>query len=431
VEVRGAQHDVRDRLSLPVRRRWVAHRRLLLLVLLASCRRQPVTTDPCFAEPADLLGLADRFEEDGVFRRDCLVRSLVNHQSGYARDRIDHYTEQGWGRLPVAAFKTRPVVPSDLGRPAPLPDETWQAIPIGPFPARLDGLKQRGEQMFTRFPAQLERAMLPVLRSAEGPARYGLWQTRDSVGGLVWVALPGGVFPSLTCSSCHASVGPDDRLQLGVPNHRFDIGKAKDDYVAMRSLYSTWGPGREDIAADGKDNPVVMADLRAVRFQTHLHRTANIKNSLVALALRVETGLVTAHYGAVRPDRKDAFALAYYLWTLADVLDTQIPLRHPARPTFQRHCGTCHQGPALAGQPIAPESIGSPVASMPLTARGTGKLRTPALLGVSARRLLLYGGEADGIDGLLDPARSKGGHTVAGQLSTDERQAIAAYLRAL
>jgi hypothetical protein len=434
VEVRGSQHDVRDRLSSGSGRglrAWPLCRALLSFILLVSCRRQPAAGEPCLSAATDILGLADRFVSDAVFRRSCLTRSLVNLQSGYARDRIQHYTEEGWGRLPVAGFKTRPVSPSDLGKPAPAPDATWQSIPTGSFPATLDGLRQRGEQMFMRFPAQIERSMLPVVRSENGPARYGLWQTSDSVGGLVWVALPGGVFPSLTCSSCHASVGPDGRLRPGVPNHQFDIGKAKDDYVVARSLYSTWGPGREDIAADGKDNPVVMADLRAVRFQTHLHRTANVKNSLAALALRVETGLITAHYGAVRPDRGDAFALAYYLWTLGDALDTQAPLRHPARPLFEKHCGACHQGPALAGQPIAPESIASPVAGMPTTARATGMLRVPALLGVSARRWLLYGGEADGIDGLLDPARTRGGHTVAGRLSADEHQAIADYLRAL
>jgi hypothetical protein len=68
---------------------------------------------------------------------------------------------------------------------------------------------------------------------------------------------------------------------------------------------------------------------------------------------------------------------------------------------------------------------------MPNTARGTGRLRVPALLGVSARRLLLYGGEAKGIDGLLDPARKEGGHTVGGSLTDSERQAIAEHLRAI
>jgi hypothetical protein len=71
------------------------------------------------------------------------------------------------------------------------------------------------------------------------------------------------------------------------------------------------------------------------------------------------------------------------------------------------------------------------MADMPNTARGTGKVRTPSLLGVSDRRLLLYGGDADGIDGLLDPARKTGGHPVGASLTESERQTIAAYLRSL
>lgn len=401
---------------------------LLSLALLASCRRTSVASDPCFAEAIDVVPLAERFEKDADFRRDCLVRSLGGKQNRYTRDREKHYNESDWGRLPVLTFKTRPVLPSDLGRPAPEPDDSWQTVPVGDFPDSPDGLKRRGQEMFTRFPAQIERSMLPILRDAGRPVRYGLWQTNDSVGGLVWVALPGGVFPSLTCSSCHASV--DDRGQMlpGVPNHRFDLGKAKDDYVNVRSLYSTWGPGREDIASDGKDNPVVMADLRPVRFQSYLHRTANVKSSLMTLALRVETGLITAHMGAVRPARKDAFALAYYLWTLGDSLHLAT---RPAPAAFERHCGKCHQGPALAGEAISPSTIQSPMADMPNTARGTGLVRIPSLLGVSNRSLLLYGGEAKGIDDLLAPARQEGGHAFGASLSAQEREAVATYLRSL
>jgi mono/diheme cytochrome c family protein len=409
---------------------------LLILALLVCCadqggKRSGCAAAPASSETADPLELAKRFAKDAAFRRACLEQSLVNPQNGYASVRLSNYDEQHWGRLPVAAFKTRPVVPADLGRPVPTADASWRAIPDGAFAASLDGLKRRGEQMFTRFPAQIERALIPILRDKNGPGRYGLWQTPDSVAGLVWVALPGGVYPSLTCSSCHSSVDGAGRLLPGVPNHQLDLGKAKDDYVNMRSLYSAWGPGREDIAADGKDNPVVIGDVRTVRFQSHLHRTANVRNSLPALALRVETGLIQAHYGSVRPDRTDAFALAYYLWTLADGFDTEAALRHPGRAVFNRQCGACHQGPALAGDAIPAESVQSSVLNVPTSARGTGKVRVPSLLGVSARRWLLYGGEADGIDGLLDPGRNQGGHYVGSKLDEKQRRAIAEYLKTL
>jgi mono/diheme cytochrome c family protein len=404
--------------------------RLLALLLLACCRRQPAG-DVCFARIDDPVAVANRFGKDAGLRRDCLVRSLENQQNHYARERITRYTPQDWGKLRVADFKTRPVRPADLGRPTPKPDETWQTIPSGDFPTTAEGLAKRGLQVFTRFPAQLEESMFPVLRDPAGPARYGLWQTSESVGGLVWVSLPGGVFPALTCSSCHASTGEDGQLRLGVPHHLFDIGKAKDDGMHMRGLYSTWGPGREDIAADGQDNPVVMADLRPVRFQSHLHRTANVRNSLMALALRVETGMITAYNSKVRPEARDAFALAYFLWTLGDSLDTQAAQRHSGRPILERHCSACHQGPALAGPPILPATIHSPVATMPNTSRGTGKIRVPSLLGVSARRLLLYGGQAHGIDEFLNPDRQQGGHAVGATLTDGERREIATYLKSL
>ena len=407
-----------------------------LFLLLSSCTdksNNPVSCDfaPAASEPAATLKLAARFENDGVFRRLCLVKSLVNEHNGYAKTRLTHYGPEDWGSLPVAAFKTRPIAPTDLGKPVPSPDASWTSIPNGAFPATLAGLKQRGEQMFTRFPAQVERSVIPILRDLDGPARYGLWQTRDSVGGMVWVALPGGVYPALTCSSCHSSVDNEGSLRHGVPNHQFDLGKAKDDYVKGRSLYSTWGPGRLDIAADGQDNPVVIADVRAVRFQSYLHRTANIKNSLMALALRVETGLILAHYNAVRPNRPDAFALAYYLWTLGDGFNTDAPMHHSARSLFERHCASCHRGKSHAGPPVPPISIESPVARMPSAARGTGTVQTISLLGVSSRKRLLYGGEARSFDELLDPNRTVGGHYVGKLLTDTERLAVKGYLESL
>ncbi len=408
----------------------------VLLLLLTCCRDKSPGQFLCEFEPAasgqtETLALADRFENDAAFRRNCLEKSLVNEQNGYSKTRLTLYREQDWGSLPVAAFKTRPILPADLGKPVPTPDATWNSIPSGTFPASLEGLRQRGEQMFTRFPAQVERAMIPILRHKDGPSGYGLWQTSDSVGGLVWVALPGGVYPSLTCSSCHASVDSENRLWLGVPNHLIDIGKAKDDYTSQRSLYSTWGSGRVDIAADDRDNPVVIADVRAVRFQPYLHRTANVKNSLAALAVRVETGLIAAHYNAVRPARKDVFALAYYLWELGAGFDTDAPMHHPGRPAFEQHCASCHQGPSHAGQPVPAESIQSPTANMPSAARGTGRVQTTSLLGVPDRTRLLFGGEAQGLEQLLDPNREAGGHYVGRKLSDAERRAIKGYLEGL
>jgi hypothetical protein len=63
MEVHVAQHDLRDRLILPVvRLRPSARvRGLLPLLVLVGCRRQSAAADPCFAEPTDPLALAARF----------------------------------------------------------------------------------------------------------------------------------------------------------------------------------------------------------------------------------------------------------------------------------------------------------------------------------------------------------------------------------
>jgi hypothetical protein len=405
-----------------------------VFLLLMGCRNHPSEPVSCDFEPASdeqTRRLAERFENDSAFRRVCLEKSLVNRHNGYSTLRLAHYHEKDWGSLPVAAFKTRPIVPADLGKPIPVPDEAWSVMPNDTLADSPEGLHLRGEQMFTRFPAQLELSMIPILRQAGAPAEYGLWQTSASVGGLVWVALPGGIFPALTCSSCHASVKGAAELRPGVPNHRIDIGKARDDYTNLRSLYSTWGPGRVDVAADERDNPVVIADVRAVRYERYLHRTANVRNSLVALALRVETGLITAHSNAVRPTPKDAFALAYYLWNLGKAFEPADRKQHPGRREFEKHCASCHQGPALAGEPVSAESIDSPTARMPSVVRGTGKVQTISLLGVSDRRRLLFGGEATSLEQLLDPNRQVGGHYVGKKLSHGERGAILQYLQRL
>ncbi|HOU90002.1 MAG TPA: cytochrome c [Polyangiaceae bacterium] len=408
------------------------------LLLLAACGREPAAVRPATRPQAsadaaaDVMALGSRFVHDSSYRRWQLEASLVNRSNGYSQVRLAQYRPERWGSLPVARFRTRPVRPADLGQPPPIPDESWatsggeEALP--PDAARL---RQLGERLFHEHPAQIERSMLKVLRDEAAPSRYGLWRTSTSVGGMVWVALPGGVLPAFTCSTCHSSTGSDGALRAGVPNHRLDLGRAKDDYSGARSLYSTWGPGRVDLAADGQDNPVVIGDVRAARFQTHLHRTANVINSLPALAVRVETGLITAHRQELRPTPADAFALAYYLYRLGDSLPAPPAGEDAGAAVFRQHCGRCHRGPGLSGPPVPAASIASPVARMPSAARGTGSLQTPSLRGVSDRGRLLFGGDATGLEELLDPARRTGGHSFGQDLGAADRQALVAYLRRL
>ncbi len=85
--------------------------------------------------PSDVtMKIAARFEADAAFRRQCLEASLVNRDSGYAKTRLKHYSEGDWGHLPIAAFKSRPVRPSDLGRLTPAVDETWSTASLSLVP---------------------------------------------------------------------------------------------------------------------------------------------------------------------------------------------------------------------------------------------------------------------------------------------------------
>lgn len=376
--------------------------------------------------------VAAQFVSDANFRRKTLEASLANPSNGYSKLRLANYTPEHWGSLPVGQFRTRPVRPEDLGKPTPFPDESWitrggnQALP-----ADLEGLRRMGEQLFDELPAQVERSMIKILREKESPSEYGLWQNNTSVGGLVWVALPGGVFPAFTCSTCHGSTSSSGALRRGIPNHQLDLGRAKDDETGHRSLYSTWGPGRVDLAADSQDNPVVIGDVRAVQFQTFLHRTADVKNSLPGLALRVETGLITAHRQELRPTPTDAFALAYFLWRLGDNLLYPEVTGDPGAALFAQHCAHCHAGPGLTGLPLPAAVLSGPVAKMQNTVRGTGKQQTTSLRGLSDRRLLLFGGYVASLDSLLDPERKTGGHYFGQTLELAQRQALLGYLRKL
>ena len=123
--------------------------------------------------------------------------------------------------------------------------------------------------------------------------------------------------------------------------------------------------------------------------------------------------------------------MAYYLWHLGDALPQRAGASREGADVYARDCASCHGGPGLAGPPVTAESISSPVAEMESAARGTGMVQSTSLRGVSDRELLLFGGDAVGLAGLLDPARKTGGHPFGQALSPAERQALCGYLSGL
>lgn len=394
----------------------------LALVAVAACADDP---------PGDL-DLGARYVAEPDYRRDVLVRSLVNPDNGYSALRLERFTEETWGALPVWNPRVRPVRASDLGAGRPPPDPSW--APIDLDVAWEDAaLTSLGARAFTDYPAQVEPALMVALEDADGPERFGLWIDGEGdarVGGLVWAETPGGVQPAFTCASCHATPAGDG-LVLGAPNHAIDYGALLDaSHGDAHTSAGRWGPGRVDVTPDELSNPTVIADLRAVRFQERLNRAATIDNDVMALTARLETAVITNSGQAVRPPRELAFALAWYLWGLGDDLATP-DWDSPGGAVFQRECGSCHRGDGLAGPPIALSAIATDATVGESPWRGTGSYQTTSLRGVASRGRLLAGGGVPSLEALVDPSRAEGGHRYGYGLDDADRAYLLAFLRDL
>ena len=335
-----------------------------------------VVVAACSTEPAGYL-------DDRAFRRDALVASLVEPSNAYSQLRLARYgVDGGWDALP----EWNPPV-AIAGEPA--------------VPLALDGdLAKLGEQAFERYPVQLW---------ASEPA--GLWSDPVRGDGLVRVSLASGTYTAATCATCHATVR-DGVFLAGLANASLDLG---------------WGPGRLDVSTTDGHEPVRIPDLRPVRWLTYLHADATVRQpDLVALAIRIETLIITSHGEAVRPPRVVALALATYLWSL---LPAAPPPPPPAQ--FVAACGDCHAGDGLTGTPVPLDVVGTdPVVGQSLD-RGTGMYRVPSLRGVRERALLLHDGSVDSLETLLDPARTTPGHRFGTELSDSDRETIITYLKNL
>ncbi|MDB4963103.1 MAG: hypothetical protein JWP01_3102 [Myxococcales bacterium] len=324
-----------------------------------------------------------RYLDDRAFRREALVAGLVDPTNHYSRLRLARYAvEGGWDALPAwnppVAIGGEPAVPLALE----------------------DDLLTLGEQAFFRYPVQLWPGEPP-----------GLWSDPIRGRGLVRAELATGSYPAATCATCHATPR-DGALVVGLANAALDLG---------------WGPGRLDVSTlDGRE-PVRIPDLRPIRWLTHLHAAATVRQpDVVALAIRIETLIITSHAEVVRPPRAVTLALATYLWSLS----TEEPPAPPPEP-FLRECAGCHAGDGLTGAPVPLHVVGTDPVVGQSTDRGTGTYRVPSLRGVGDRALLLHDGSVDSLEALLDPARTTPGHPFGSDLPAPDRAAIVAYLEAL
>lgn len=382
---------------------------------------------------ADLATTMRSYVEDPAVGRRALERSLVNRENAYAVLRLQSYDEDHWGRLPELDAPTAPILVGDGGGAQPPPpsgDPSWSKLDANATGWSLEELRALGERAFFQYPVQATETMPGALAT---PDHAGVWQHEGRFGG-VWVTLPRGlVRGAVTCATCHASkLG--DRLVAGRNNPELDATTLYDVAGAgpragggTRTTYG-WGRGRVDVTADGVDNPVAITDLRPIRHQQHLHHAATLVNEPVALAVRIETLVITSHAQAVRPPRKIAAALAVYLLSLAP--DAPLPGGAGAA-IFARECGSCHRGEAASGPPVSLARVGTDPAVGESTDRGTGFYRVPSLRGVGDRRRMFASGAIEDLDALLAADRPVAGHRFGLALEAQEREALLAYLRAL
>ncbi|MFI5301939.1 MAG: c-type cytochrome, partial [Polyangiales bacterium] len=307
-----------------------------------------------------------------------------------------------------------------------------------------------GEAAFFAYPAQLAPYAFVALSSRSAASGYGLWldEARDQVGGLVRTQLADGTNTvAMTCSTCHAATGVSG-LVVGVGSDALDLGRMIADGGGGGAAWRSWGRGRVDVTTTVGTAPERIPDLRPVRWLTHLHQEATVaQHGRIALAIRLETLIITAHSQAIRPPRAVTWALATYLNALADGLPSLAPASDAAtrgEQTFQAQCSSCHAGAGLTGPPTLLAVVGTDPAIGLSTDRGTGMYRVPSLRGVGTRGLLLHDASLPSLAAMWDPTRTSAvfaggtrgagavpGHVYGLDLDDATRADLVEYLRGL
>jgi mono/diheme cytochrome c family protein len=381
--------------------------------LLAACGGEPAR-GPVY--PPGPAGDLARYAGEAATRRSALEASLVKRDNGYALLRLERYNEFAWGAL---AEWNPPAGRMHVGESAPRPS-ALAPLDVESVPWEWEALRALGERAFFVYPTQLAPNIARNAGTRAEADDLGLWEA-DGALGAAWAALPDGrVDSAFTCATCHASFA-GGALSAGRNNERLAVGRASGD--------AAWPRGTADVTADASDNPVAITDLRPVRYQLNLHHAATLKNDLVALAIRIETLIITSMNQSVRPPRKLSAALAVYLTSLAPERAPEPEL--PGRAIFQRECARCHGDRGGSGAAVELEIVGTDPAVGRSSERGTGKYRVPALHHVGDRKRLLASGAVEDVAELLSPSRAAAGHRYGLDLGDADRDALLAYLRAL
>lgn len=366
-------------------------------------------------------GGAERaYLDDPTYRRSELEASLVNPSNLYSKLRLERYASGGrrdWELLPEWNPRAAPFqlggAPSAVGGSAvAVPREARDGLPRA--------LVALGEDAFFRYPVQLATPLEALGIDAAKAERYGLWTDRDrGVGGLVLAEMADGRRRlAFTCASCHSNLRDDGTIEAGAPNQHFDLGLALYDAAPglddqVRARFKTWGRGRIDVTTIDGSLPVRIPDLRPTRWLTHLHYDATVaQRSIVTLAIRIETLIITSHSEAIRPPRAVALGLAHYLWSLSEGVRSAAPSssdverqRASGQRVFETRCSACHKGQGLTGPPAELSVVGTDPEAGLSPDRGTGFYRVPSLRGVATRGTLLHDGSIASLDAMFDPRR--------------------------
>lgn len=394
-------------------------RTALLALALGGCGVSP-TEAP--APSTELARSMQAYANEPATRRRALEVSIVNAKNAYSRLRLARYDEASWGALPVFEPLTTPMTSANVAA-RPSVDSTWTRIEAERSGWEETDLRELGERAFYNYPMQLAPHLA---EAASSPDSAGMWNDAGRFGP-VWVSLPmAGVTTALTCATCHAS---KDARGFVPGRNNADLDATRI-FAGSRAPWA-WPLGTVDVTDDGLGNPVAIADLRPVRLQKNLHHAATLVNSPSALAVRIETLIITSLGESVRPPRKVVSALTVYLMSLSLPALPSDRAVESGRAIFVRACAGCHRDEAMSGPPVALDVVGTNPSVAESPDRTTGSYRVPSLRGVGDRRRLFASGEVEDVAELLSPDRRAHGHRYGLELDSADRAALLRYLRAL
>jgi mono/diheme cytochrome c family protein len=432
-------------------------RRAAAVALMAAA----VTATGC-GGPGAASDDARPYLDDAGARRAELTASLVNPNNGYSSLRLAHYatgTSGDWDALPEWNPPTEAIAATELDAPGGASPTAISAPERLVLPANVTSMDDPallalGKAAFERYPAQLAPYLSVALGSRAAAATVGLWvDEARGAGGVVRAQMADGSGAlALTCSTCHGTARSSG-VADGVPNASLNLGQALVDAnpgldAATASNFAAWGTGRVDVTTVAGTEPARIPDLRPVRFLTYLQQDATVeKRDRVALAIRIETLIITSSGQVLRPPRIVALALAAYVESLADALpDASAAASASPRgaQVFSTECAPCHAPPRLTGPPIALTEVQTDPTLGLSVDRGTGAYRVPSLHGVASRGPLLHDGTVPSLAAMFDPTRPTPafterlhgagpvpGHTFGLALTPDDRAALVDYLERL